>query len=859
MRRCRTSRNAGMRKWGISRGFWRVGGTTTGGSKTEGKKLITKGNIGYRTPAPATSPSSNDRNAKEGEFGQSGKLNHLVKDVRQRGGNRGKQTGGGSTNGKVINMVYEKSDIRRRKFQKKMEEDWMNAPIAFPPIPFGQGCETKRGCRRLSGPESVRGSRRNGAGDVRALLPQPVSDHSSPFNANSHGIGGVLWRTIIANRKNRIGSYVRKRRSEPKNYDEVYGNTSVIPIQHNLGTNKDERAPCRLLHHSCNDKVSHPRGIATLVPRRDSIFECRQLEDKQILLEQPKEETVENKVSPTEEDVMINPTFPDQKVTIGTQFPSVCRLQLINLLKNNKDEFAWQPTDMVRVPRRISQHTLNVNPSITLIAQKRMVLGPEKSRGGYEISRGIDQGKNSEAGMIPNMDIQPRASKEGRNLEAYVDDMVIEIKTERDMIMNVAETFDNLKKTEEAEQAFQELKKLIMKLPMLTTPSLKETLYLYLADSKEAASGVLMTGREGKQTPIRYVSRTFHEAERNYAPLEKLALCLLHLSRRLRRYFEAHPIKQILNKPEVSRKLAKYAVELGAYNITYIPQNVVKGQVLADFLNEVLIGTKPLDLKGAGVGLVLIDPASTEYTYAIRLNFTSTKSEAEYEALLVGLPIAGKMKVRAFKVKMDSKLVAYQLNGEFMSNSHGVAKYLAKEKELSAHFKKFSIENIPRNQNQKADAREINAIMEEEEDNWMTPIVKCLEEGIWPKDENEARALRMKISQYVMEAGILFKKSYMSPMLRCVGLLQAKYIIREVHERVCGMHSGARSVVAKIMRQGYYWPSMHRDTKEVMDRCDSCQIHGPVPRLPKTKLTSIMSPWPFYQWGLDILRPIPEA
>ncbi|GJX53729.1 reverse transcriptase domain-containing protein [Tanacetum coccineum] len=326
----------------------------------------------------------------------------------------------------------------------------------------------------------------------------------------------------------------------------------------------------------------------------------------------------------------------------------------------------------------------------------------------------------------------------GRNLEAYVDDMVIKIKTERVMIMDVAETFDNLRKVNMKLNPkrcsfgvkvgkflgyivkskgiranpkkikavadmqspktlkesllilipFQELKKVIMELPMLTTPGLKETLYIYLAASREAVSEVLMADRKGKQTSIRYVSWTLHEAERNYAPLEKLALCLLHLSRRLQRYFEAHPIKvitdqpikQILNKPEASRKLAKYAVELGAYNITYIPRNAVKGQVLAYFLNEVPVGTKYLEicsltddenleewnlftdgassLKGVGVGLVLIDPAGTEYTYAIRLNFASTYNETEYKALLAGLIIARKMKVQALKVKFDSKLVA---------------------------------------------------------------------------------------------------------------------------------------------------------------------------------------------------------
>ncbi|GJY53120.1 reverse transcriptase domain-containing protein [Tanacetum coccineum] len=207
------------------------------------------------------------------------------------------------------------------------------------------------------------------------------------------------------------------------------------------------------------------------------------------------------------------------------------------------------------------------------------------------------------------------------------------------------ENKDEYKWTEAADKAFQEMKKLIMELPTLTTPVKKEPLFIYLAISRDAVSGVLMAEHAGRQAPIRHVNRTLHEAERNYAPLEKLTLCLLHLSRRLRRYFEAHPIKvitdqpikQVLNKPEASGKLAKYAVELGAYNIVYVPRNAIKGQVSADFINEVPVGTAlpeictltngesreactlctdgASSLKGAGAGLVLIDPSGTEQGY----------------------------------------------------------------------------------------------------------------------------------------------------------------------------------------------------------------------------------------------------
>ncbi|GJY56360.1 reverse transcriptase domain-containing protein [Tanacetum coccineum] len=73
------------------------------------------------------------------------------------------------------------------------------------------------------------------------------------------------------------------------------------------------------------------------------------------------------------------------------------------------------------------------------------------------------------------------------------------------------------------------------------------------------------------------------------------------------------------------------------------------------------------------------------------------------------------------------------------------------------------------------------------------------------------------------------------------------------------MHIGPRAVVRKAMRQGYYWPTMHADAKEEVDKCDSCQIHSPIPRLLKTHMTSIMAPWPFYQWGMDILGSLTPA
>nr|GEV35328.1 reverse transcriptase domain-containing protein [Tanacetum cinerariifolium] len=177
------------------------------------------------------------------------------------------------------------------------------------------------------------------------------------------------------------------------------------------------------------------------------------------------------------------------------------------------------------------------------------------------------------------------------------------------------ENKDEFHWTEAAEQAFQELKTVIMELPTLTTPNLKETLYVYLAASRGAVSEVPMADRMGKQTPIQGIRKSSQVCGR--------ARSLQH---------RIYDVKRN-QRPGVGR------------------------------LFERGFGG---NWKCRRAGLVLIDPTGTEYTYAIRFNFASTNNKAVYEALLAGLRIARKMKVPALKVKVDSKLVACQMNGEFV-------------------------------------------------------------------------------------------------------------------------------------------------------------------------------------------------
>ncbi|KAK3018951.1 hypothetical protein RJ639_003593 [Escallonia herrerae] len=87
----------------------------------------------------------------------------------------------------------------------------------------------------------------------------------------------------------------------------------------------------------------------------------------------------------------------------------------------------------------------------------------------------------------------------------------------------------------------------------------------------------------------------------------------------------------------------------------------------------------------------------------------------------------------------------------------------------------------------------------------------------------------------------------------------ADYALREVHERICGQHLGRRTLAHKILRQGYYWLGMQKDTTNFTRRCDQYQKFAPLSHTPTIPLSILTSPIPFAMWGMDILGLLPMA
>ena len=127
----------------------------------------------------------------------------------------------------------------------------------------------------------------------------------------------------------------------------------------------------------------------------------------------------------------------------------------------------------------------------------------------------------------------------------------------------------------------------------------------------------------------------------------------------------------------------------------------------------------------------------------------------------------------------------------------------------------------------------------------MTPIVIYLKDGRLQEDKDEARKLRIRVAKYVLIDEVLYKWGFFQPYLRCLALDELNYVLREIHERACGNHLGARAFVHKVVCAGYYWPTIQANAKVYVKVCDQCKCFSNISRQPLEYLTLMMALWPF--------------
>jgi hypothetical protein len=337
--------------------------------------------------------------------------------------------------------------------------------------------------------------------------------------------------------------------------------------------------------------------------------------------------------------------------------------------------------------------------------------------------------------------------------------------------------------TPEADKAFVELKRYLTSPPIMVAPTFREPLLLYIVATPRTTSAVLVAKQDAKviakeeidppcpgapreaeaaipsvpqeeppavttpteplsqsdapelqeektpedttkvQKPVYFVSTALHDARERYIMQQKLLYTLLIASRKLRHYFQGHPIKVVTNRPlenilrnpNVTGRVAEWVMELQPFEISFETTKVIKSKALAEFTAEwtdpfaneppevesTLPGEEALglwvmhfdgafNLPGTGAGAVLTSPSGDKLFYAVQLCFKPehkvSNNIAKYEGLLAGLRAVNALGIKRLVVKGDSQLVVNFSNKSYTSKDEHMAAYLEEHRKMEKHF-----------------------------------------------------------------------------------------------------------------------------------------------------------------------------
>ena len=180
------------------------------------------------------------------------------------------------------------------------------------------------------------------------------------------------------------------------------------------------------------------------------------------------------------------------------------------------------------------------------------------------------------------------------------------------------------------------------------------------------------------------------------------------------------------------------------------------------------------------------------------------------------------MEADQLEVSSDSQLMVKQIEDSYEARGEKMILYLKKVRELLKKFIRVQVKHVPRAENSRADALAKLATASQEdlgrlipiehllepsvsvdsgevspmmsEPSWIDPIWDYLVDGTLPSNPKKASKLRARSARFTVHRGTLYKRGFSAPILKCVGKEEANYILREVHEGICGNHIEARTL-----------------------------------------------------------------
>ncbi|GKV34076.1 hypothetical protein SLEP1_g42498 [Rubroshorea leprosula] len=563
-------------------------------------------------------------------------------------------------------------------------------------------------------------------------------------------------------------------------------------------------------------KFPTPMGIATL---------------QEIIDNRPEDETRATPVEDVEE-VQLHDRYQNRTTQIGTRLNPKERTELIAFLRANKDVFAWTSVDMPGVPtsvikekvekllqagfvKRVDYYEWVANPVLVKQANGKWRMCIDYTN--------LDQACPKDCYSMPSIDkLVEAASKNERLslLDAYSGYHQVPIAPEDEEktffyagdeiycyvmmpfgLKNTGATYQKMVTIVFRAQIGKNLQVHVDDIVAIDG----EILYLHLGISNEAISSVLVREEGKQQKLIYYTSSVLHKAKLRYPIVEKVALAVITSARKLRLYFQSHPIivltdqplQQILPKLECSRSIGAKSHSHKSYSDSQLVVNQVNSVCKVVDLVMMKYVALVAELKCKFQKFCLSKIPRSENEQADSLSKFASDSSLSYRSIFVEvLDEPSFMKPRMMEISTDPNTLS-----------------------------------------------------------WIDPIVSFLRNWSVPADKQEEIRLRKKASRYTLIDRVLYKRSFSLSLLRCLNPYEVEYALREVHEGVCGSHIGARTLAHKVLRQGYYWSNMYKDATHFVQKCSKCQFFAHLTHQPVEELTNLVALWSFALWGLDLLGP----
>nr|GEU59958.1 protein NYNRIN-like [Tanacetum cinerariifolium] len=505
-------------------------------------------------------------------------------------------------------MIEVVSSKEKMMNSREAMEEWMNTPITFPPVPSDD----------VSDEPLI----------VEAEVESPtIKSRLKATQTDLVGFSGEITKPV-----GKIKLDVCFRNEGLCRRTTMKFTIIRAPSPYNIILGRMRHKTLRAIPSTIHSMIKFPtpKGIATLITQSVILSECEWLEKKRVV-EEPVEENPLDWKYVTTEKVMVNPAFSEQLVVIGgglskNTFPlekSEVVLKEVNKgikagiirpvrnLEAYANDMVIQSNDEKGLLADIAKTFNNLKKINMKLNMKKCSFGVEEGKFlGYMItSKGIQMNPKKTKVLV---DLQsPRTLKEMQSLSRKLVALNRFLAKSIDRSLPFFNTLRNITKenkheykwTHKAEEAFQQIKKLILSLLFLTPTFPKETMYAYLDVSIEVVSVVLMTDRKGRQCPVHYMSRNLNEAQKNYASIEKLALSLIHMTRRLRRYFEAHSSREYYRKIKMNHAIYKQKLD----NIQLRKGTLQEGILSANVKGMDIIGPIPQDVRRVKFIIVAVE------------------------------------------------------------------------------------------------------------------------------------------------------------------------------------------------------------------------------------------------------------